>query len=1196
MNSLYHRLPFLTLCLLFSVALLISSCTSSEEEQETGPVQNKPPEPIASSDDDTVEMIEPLIAPREASPAEVKVDEQPKPAPPENLVKTEDPEIERRTFELLDGFEVNLFAAEPMLANPIHMTFDPEGRLWVVCSWAYPQIEPGETPNDKIIVLEDTDHDGRADKSTVFAEGLYVPTGLELGDGGVYVANAPDLLFLKDTDGDGKADERRVVLTGFATEDNHHSISAWRWGPGGWLYFQEGTFMHSQVETAYGPVRLRYGGVFQFRPDREELRVFADYRASNPWGHTFDRWGQSVLIDNPNLYFLAPLTANSRAKLGYESSGKGIKQAGGEFVSGRHLPKEYRGEIWTNQYKTNTVARYRVEDDGAGFKISNLDPVMTSSSQNFRPVDLKIGPDGAAYVLDWYNPLIGHMQHSFRDPRRDNSHGRVWRITAKDSSPVERPQLTNRPVAEILDYLKVPEDFSRNQVKRVLSVADPQETTDALNAWVDKLDTNDPRYAHNLLEALWCFQTIDIVNEDLLKTVLHSENPKARAAAFRVLRYWHDKVKDPLKLLEEGVADEHPRVRMEAVLTLGYIPDPQSVVIAVRASDKELDRYLEHALKLTIDGLQPQWLEANRAGTLKFDTPEHESYALSNVLSSDAVRSLLAILNSGHIDEAAVRRTVDAVANSANSQQLEPLVLTLAEITREFKTTGKPSISPTALTLILDALNTAARTRGIVPTGNLSLLIKRASSLENEETQIALMNLIGAWNLTSEAERTRTISFATDRSLPLRVAAARALAEVGDPEDRKRLRGLANASQSRQNNYVGMLGVIDFDMNYSAVVAAMMLESPLEIGDPAELVYEFTSRRGGAQTLERSIRFVAPENANAMLQRFRETGEQNLRLIRKFGGKIENSSLEATLGDEDAKTLAAEVLEKGNSERGEMIFRRADLACFACHAVNKAGPDLGPELAAIGSAAPPDYLVDSLLRPSKVIKEFYEPATVVTTDGKVLNGILKFKGENEVVLKDAAQKGKQITIPSVQIDELVESKVSIMPLGLAAKLADRQEFLDLVKFLSVLGKPGEYAVSNKPLIRRWRVKTINLKEDETLELSTLEDNTGWTPAYSLVSGALPLEEFPASTLLAAFGEVQVTRSGTANVIVEETAGLRLILNDQEAELKPQTEVQLPPGTNRLLFLIDREARSSKTLRVELQEVPGGASFEIVEGI
>ena len=243
--------------------------------------------------------------------------------PPRNTQGTElklwqdhDPQVELKSFRPMEGFQVNLFAAEPMLANPVHMTWDPEGRLWVACSWSYPQLRPGEKPNDKIIVLEDTDGDGRADTSTVFADGLYIPTGLALANGGVYVAQTPDVLFLKDTDGDLKADVRRVELTGFGIEDSHHAISAWRRGPGGWIYFQEGIFLHTQVETRYGIVRLENGGVLQYNPRTQRLQVFADMRVGNPWGHMFDRWGQSFFIDNPRVYYLTPATANSRAKVG----------------------------------------------------------------------------------------------------------------------------------------------------------------------------------------------------------------------------------------------------------------------------------------------------------------------------------------------------------------------------------------------------------------------------------------------------------------------------------------------------------------------------------------------------------------------------------------------------------------------------------------------------------------------------------------------------------------------------------------------------------------------------------------------------------------------------------------------------------------------------------------------------------------
>ena len=208
-----------------------------------------------------------------------------------SLMNNHDPASELANFDLLPGYQANLFAAEPMFANPIHMMWDSKGRLWVACSWAYPQLKPGEPANDKIIILEDTDDDGKADKSTVFADGLYLPTGIELANGGCYIAQSPDVFFFKDTDGDDVADVKEVALTGFGIEDSHHSISAWRRGPGGWIYFQEGIFLHTQVETQYGVVRNFNGGVYQFNPRTQKLQMFVRGTGGNPWGHVFDRWG-----------------------------------------------------------------------------------------------------------------------------------------------------------------------------------------------------------------------------------------------------------------------------------------------------------------------------------------------------------------------------------------------------------------------------------------------------------------------------------------------------------------------------------------------------------------------------------------------------------------------------------------------------------------------------------------------------------------------------------------------------------------------------------------------------------------------------------------------------------------------------------------------------------------------------------------
>lgn len=332
------------------------------------------------------------------------------------LIDNHDPASELENFMLLDGYEANLFASEPMIENPVHMQWDSRGRLWVACSWSYPQLKPGEKANDKIIILEDTDNDGKADKSTVFADGLYLPTGIELANGGCYVAQSPDVFFLKDTDGDDVADVKELALTGFGIEDSHHSISAWRRGPGGWLYFQEGIFLHTQVETPRGLLRNFNGGVYQYNPRTKEIRVFCSGTGGNPWGHVFDKWGQSFMVNNPKIMYISPASGNSGQNVKVDSLISTSKQCGGDLVTGTHMGKELQGQLLTGRFKGRSVVRYEFIENGSGFSANVLDPLIASKHPNFRPVDVKMGPDGAIYVADWYNSIINHANHDFRDP------------------------------------------------------------------------------------------------------------------------------------------------------------------------------------------------------------------------------------------------------------------------------------------------------------------------------------------------------------------------------------------------------------------------------------------------------------------------------------------------------------------------------------------------------------------------------------------------------------------------------------------------------------------------------------------------------------------------------------------------------------------------------------------------------------
>ena len=534
-------------------------------------------------------------------------------------IKTEvvitSPDDAIQAFTLPEGFQINLFASEvefPDLENPVQFTFDAQGRLWVVTMPSYPMYLPGTPVNDKVLILEDTDGDGKADKQTVFADGLHVPTGIELGDGGAYVAQQPNLMFLKDTDGDGKADVREYVLHGFDSADSHHSISAFEWGPGGGLYFQEGTFHHTQVETPYGPVYCANAAVYRYEPLTAKCAVHVSFDFANPWGHVFDRYGQNLVADASNgaNYVGAAFSGD----LDFPRKHGRLKQflvkqwrptSGCEIVASRNFPDEMQGDyLLNNVIGFHGVLQYRFKDDGSGFAADPVEPLVRSSDSNFRPVDLQFGPDGALYLCDWFNPLIGHMQHSLRDPNRDKNHGRIWRVSYTKKPLVERKNVAGLPADKLLPLLTEYEDRVRYRVRRELRERDTDQVMSAVDDWIAQLDTENSADQLSLLEALWIHQQHDVVDQNLLMTLLRSPDPRVRAAATRVLSYWLDRVDHPLELLRTQVNDDHPRVRLEAVRALSFFDSPEALEIAVESLIHPQDDYLEYTLNETITTLE----------------------------------------------------------------------------------------------------------------------------------------------------------------------------------------------------------------------------------------------------------------------------------------------------------------------------------------------------------------------------------------------------------------------------------------------------------------------------------------------------------------------------------------------------------------------------------------------------------------
>jgi glucose/arabinose dehydrogenase len=519
-----------------------------------------------------------------------------------------------------EGMEINLFASEeqfPELVNPVQMAWDTRGRLWVAVWPTYPHWEPGRPMNDKLLILEDTDGDGRADVSKTFAGDLHNPTGFEFWNGGVIVANCPDLLFLEDTDGDDVYDTSERLLHGLSSADTHHAANSFVLGPDGALYFQEGTFHMSQVENVYGGVQRNSGGcVWRYEPRTHRIERYIPYGFANPHGHVFDRWGQDFMTDgtgNVNYYALPfsghiDFPANHRGYFPFFQQ-RSRPCGGTEFLSSGHFPQANQGNyLVANVIGFQGIFQYEVEDAGSGFGANEVEPIVHSSDPNFRPVDIEVGPDGAIYFVDWHNVIIGHMQHHLRDPSRDAEHGRVYRVTSRNRPTLETVPIAGRPIEELLELLKSPEDRVRYRTRIELSGRDSDDVVALTRSWARGLKESSESDVHHLLEALWVQQQHDVLDRELLEELLTCDEPRARAAATRVLRYMRRHVAHPLRLLTERVIDEHPRVRLEAVVALSHLRSFKAAEAALLALGKPTDRYLDYALEETLRAHEANWV------------------------------------------------------------------------------------------------------------------------------------------------------------------------------------------------------------------------------------------------------------------------------------------------------------------------------------------------------------------------------------------------------------------------------------------------------------------------------------------------------------------------------------------------------------------------------------------------------------
>jgi putative heme-binding domain-containing protein len=1103
-----------------------------------------------------------------------------------------DPAVELASFKVPEGVEVTLWAAEPFLFKPIQMNFDDHGRLWVACSKTYPQIKPGEIADDQILVLEDKDGDGKADTSSVFAEGLLIPTGVIPGDGGAYVANSTELLHLADTDNDGKADKRRIMLSGFGAEDTHHILHTLRWGYDGALYFDQSVYIHAHVETPFGPRQLGGAGIWQFRPESKKLEVFVRGFV-NPWGHHYDETGNGFATDGAGfegIGFLIPgasYTAIGNPERYLHGLNPGSpKYCGLEVLSGRHVPDDLRGSLVTNDFRANRVVRFEVSDDGSGFAAREQEPLIQSTHIAFRPIDVKMGPDGAIYIADWYNPIIQHGEVDFRDERRDHARGRIWRIGFKDRPKVAPPALAGASIETLLDALLSPEGFTREQARRLLKERGAVEVEPALIKWTAKAKSDRQR-----LEALWIRQGIDRPDEALLSSLLDSSDPKVRRAAARTASSWQSTFPAVTAKLTDRVLDENARVRLEAVRALATIAAPSAGPAALRALEKPLDVDLDYALWLTSRETAPNWLSKAILGQLIFSSDRELAFALLAVGTEETVAPLMDLYRAGRIakeDEPKLLSTLGQLGGPTELGRIFDLVL------------GESLPIPQRAAL-LDALSDAQRRRQTRPDGDLRRIGPiLADSKADPRLRAAAARAAGAWridDLRSVLREALAADETADQSS--RKAAMEALAALGDVES---LLKLSAKDRSHQTSALAIAALAAIDLPAASAIAAEWLaRSDANASGEAEgLVAALVGRKDGPAALTAAIagRVIAPDVARRASRAARSAGADGASLadaLAKAGGLGADAGW-SKLPPEQVIALAAEV-NQGDPERGEAIFRRSELNCLKCHAIAGSGSPVGPGLESIGASAPIDYLVDSLLAPDKAIKEGYHSVVLALADGQVLTGRIIGENDQEITLTTADLR--QLFVPKADVEERKQGG-SLMPAGLIDVLT-RAELLDLLAFLSAMGKPGAYAVGTDRVFRTWRALEGSAALGDRIRRKGLDalaapsDDLPTTSIYTNVSGNLPLGELPT---IRAYNDaplqsvvktsLDVTTPGVVRLRLNSPRGVSVWVDDVPTAAAESIDVDFPIGVHTLTLVLDRSLFEGD-LRVTLEDAPGSSA-------
>jgi putative membrane-bound dehydrogenase-like protein len=991
------------------------------------------------------------------------------------------------------GFEVKLFAGDPQIYRPICMNWDEGGRLWIAETVDYPNArQPAGKGHDRIVLCEDTDGDGRADRFTVFADKLSIPTGFTFYKGGLIVVQAPDTLYLRDTDGDGWADERKVLFSGWGTSDTHAGPSNLQWGLDGWVY---GMCGYSGFNGVVGGERVRFGqGFFRFKPDGSKLE-FLRSTNNNSWGVGFSEEGvlfgstangnPSVHLPIANRYYervrgwssavlrgiagnapMHPITDKVRQ---VDYHGHFTAGAGHALYTARTYPRVYWDRTaFVAEPTGHLVATFTIEPNGASYRSRNAWNLLASDDEWTSPIMAEVGPDGHVWVIDWYNYIVQHNPtpagfktgrgSAYVTPLRDKTHGRIYRLVYKAAPPAPPFSLAGASPDKLVQTLRHDNFFWRRRAQRLLVERGQLDVLPALVALAGDPKVDEIGLNAGAIHALWTMQQLG---------ALDGAHPEATAAAVAALKHKSAGVRrNAVQVLPRGEAstmailaagllrDADAQVRLAALLALADQPPSRAAAEALRnlvtyediLSEAQQQNPKGRGLRKTLqmftirikegaDTLDDPWL-ADAVTSAAAVNAEQFLRALADTKAGNLIygkKTTLVERVAEHYARGGPVKTVGSLLEVLAGAPEEVTAPVIAGLARGWPRDRSPALNARAD----EALGRLAGKLPLAARGQLIVLGERwgSKALEKYAAEVAA-------SLLARAEDEK-------QSDPARVAAAVQVVEFR-PRDAQTVRKVLELVTPRTSPELAR-GLLETLSRSEAAEVGPTLAKALPALTPAvrpAAVRVLLGRAAWTEALLDALdkgqvpltELSLDQKAGLTSHPNRAVAERARKLLARGGG----------LPNPDRQKVIDELMpltkRTGDPAAGKVVFRNH---CAKCHTHSGEGAKVGPDLTGM-AVHPRDHLLVEIMDPSRSVEGNYRQYVVTTRDGRVLTGLLASESKTAVELIDAEAK-KQV-LQRDDIDELQATTKSLMPEGFEKQLSAD----DLVNLLAFLTQRGKY--------------------------------------------------------------------------------------------------------------------------------------------